>query len=39
MRGQSPRSCQETVMELLINIDVDDLPRGIGFYQAGLGLL
>ncbi len=25
-------------MELLINIDVDDLPRGIGFYQEGLGL-
>ena len=25
-------------MELLINIDVDDLERGIGFYEAGLGL-
>ncbi len=25
-------------MELLINIDVDDLARGIGFYEAGLGL-
>ncbi len=25
-------------MELLINVDVDDLPRGIGFYQEGLGL-
>ncbi|QYY33425.1 VOC family protein [Cupriavidus pinatubonensis] len=25
-------------MQLLINVDVDDLPRGIGFYQEGLGL-
>ncbi len=25
-------------MELLINIDVDDLPRGIDFYAQGLGL-
>ncbi|MDF3838676.1 VOC family protein [Cupriavidus basilensis] len=25
-------------MQLLINIDVDDLARGIGFYQHGLGL-
>lgn len=25
-------------MQLLVNIDVDDLARGIGFYQRGLGL-
>ncbi len=25
-------------MELLINIDVDDLARGIGFYESALGL-
>ncbi|GLC96497.1 glyoxalase [Cupriavidus sp. TA19] len=25
-------------MELLINIDVDDLARGIAFYEQGLGL-
>ena len=25
-------------MELLINIDVDDLERGIGFYETGLGM-
>jgi predicted enzyme related to lactoylglutathione lyase len=29
---------QEAGMELLINIDVDDLEHGIGFYEAGLGL-
>ncbi len=27
---------QEAGMELLINIDVDDLEHGIGFYEAGL---
>ena len=29
---------EETVPDLLVNIDVDDLERGIAFYVRGLGL-
>src|SRR5437899_1621219 len=28
-----------TVVHLLVNIDVDDLDKGINFYRAGLGLV